>query len=205
MPKVTQNCPAQPSRTPRAPDWHAAFMTMLPSIQRHAQRAFRRLAAHDREEAVQAVIANCAVAYLRLVELGKPELGYATPLAQFAVRQHRAGRSVGTPMNCQDVAAPACQRRHGFAIESHGDWKLALTEDHRTTPAELAALRVDFGDWLETLSPRDRRVANALATGEQTSAVARLFQLTAGRVSQLRRELYLSWQRFLGETAAAVE
>ncbi len=79
MPKVSQNYPAQQLRTQCA-DWHAAFLTMLPSIQRHAQRAFRHLADHDREEAVQAVIANCALAFLRLVELGKPELGYATPL-----------------------------------------------------------------------------------------------------------------------------
>jgi DNA-binding NarL/FixJ family response regulator len=203
MPKIPPRGPAQPLRTPSA-DWHAAFLTMLPSIQRHAERAFRCLPAHDREEAVQAVIAHSALAYLRLVELGKAELGYATPLARFAVRQHRAGRSVGSRANCRDVASTACQRRRGFSVESHGDWKLVLVEDRRTTPADLAALRVDFGDWLQTLSPRDRQVANALATGERTSAVARLFQLTAGRVSQLRRELYLSWQRFLGEPTAKV-
>lgn len=73
------------------------------------------------------------------------------------------------------------------------------------TPADSAALRVDSADCLATLPPRDRRVAKALAIGEPTSAVARLLQITAGRVSQPRRELYLSWQRFLGETAAAVE
>ena len=198
MPKVPLNAPSQPLRTPSA-DWHAAFLTMLPSIQRDAERAFRRLSAHDREEAVQAVLAHSALAYLRLVELGKPELGYATPLAGFAVRQHRAGRRVGSRANSRDIASSTCQRRHGFSVESVDAWRMTLAEDRRMTPAELAALRVDFGDWLKTLSPRDRRVANALATGERTSAVARLFQLTAGRVSQLRRELYVSWQRFIGE------
>ena len=203
MPKISPKVGAPPLRTPTA-DWHAAFLTMLPSIQRHAELAFRRLPVHDREEAVQAVIAHCALAYARLVERGKPQRGYATPLARFAVRHYRAGRPVGSSANCRDVASAACQRRRGFAVESDGDWKMSLVEDRHTTPADLAALRVDFGDWLETLSPRDRRVAHVLATGEHTSAVARLFQLTAGRVSQLRRELWDSWRRFTGEEAWAM-
>ena len=203
MPKISPKSGAPPLRTHTA-DWHAAFLTMLPSIQRHAELAFRRLPVHDREEAVQAVTAHCALAYARLVELGKPQRGYATPLARFAVRHYRAGRHVGSRANCRDVASAACQRHNGFTVESHGDWKMTLIEDRHTTPADLAALRVDFGDWLETLSPRDRRVAHVLATGEHTSAVARLFQLTAGRVSQLRRELWDSWRRFTDEEAWAM-
>jgi len=179
--------------------WHAPFLAMLPSIQRQARRAFCGHSAHDREEAAAAVVALALTAYVRLFERGKPELAYATVLAEYAVRQYRAGRRLGCSLNCRDVASPTCQRRRGFSVQSHGDWELMLLEDRRTTPAELAALRVDFGDWLATLSPRDRQVAQVLATGEHTSAVARLFEVTAGRISQLRRELFNSWQRFMGE------
>lgn len=203
MANISPRRPAPPLCTPSA-DWHAAYLAMLPSIHRQAQRAFRCLPCHEREEAIQAVMANSALAYRRLVELGTPELGYTTPLAQFAVRQYRAGRTVGSRMNCRDVASIACQRRHGFNVQAHGDWKQTVTEDRRTTPAELAALRLDFADWLATLSPRDRRVAKALAIGERTTTVARLFKMTAGRVSQLRRELYVSWQRFFGEPVASI-
>ena len=179
--------------------WHAPFLAMLPSIQRQARRAFSGHSAHDREEAAAAVLALALAAYVRLVELGKPEMAYATVLAEYAVRHYRAGRCVGCRLNCRDVASPACQRRRGFAVESHGDWELTVIEDRRATPAELAALRVDFGDWLVTLSPRDRKLVNVLATGEPTSAVASMFRVTAGRVSQLRRELFHSWRRFMGE------
>ena len=48
-----------------------------------------------------------------------------------------------------------------------------------------------------------RRVARVLATGETTQATAKKFSLTAGRVSQLRRELQASWQALQGETVAA--
>ena len=88
-------------------------------------------------------------------------------------------------------------------MEPFDDWQEAMVETRRTTPAETAALRVDFGDWLATLSPLDRKLTKQLARGESTSAVATMFQLTAGRVSQLRRELEVSWRRFLGEPSVA--
>ena len=179
--------------------WHAPFLAMLPTIRRQARRAFCGHSAHDREEAAAAVVALALTAYVRLFERGKPELAYATVLAEYAVRQYRAGRRLGCSLNCRDVASPTCQRRRGFAVQSHGDWELTVIEDRRATPAELAALRVDFGDWLVTLSPRDRKLVNVLATGEPTSAVASMFRVTAGRVSQLRRELFHSWRRFMGE------
>ena len=38
-----------------------------------------------------------------------------------------------------------------------------------------------------------------LASGETTSGVAKLIKVTAGRVSQLRRELFDRWREFQGE------
>ena len=43
-----------------------------------------------------------------------------------------------------------------------------LVETRRTTPAEIAGFRVDFGEWLQSLTPRDRKLAKQLARGEQT-------------------------------------
>lgn len=50
-------------------------------------------------DAVQETVASAFVAYARLVKLGKEELAYATPLAQFAVRRvARAAPSVARLM-----------------------------------------------------------------------------------------------------------
>ena len=59
--------------------------------------------------------------------------------------------------------------------------------------------RIDFSDWLDSLKRRDRRVAEFLATGETTTVAARKFKVSAGRISQLRKELAQSWRRFVGE------
>ncbi len=56
-------------------------------------------------------------------------------------------------------------------------------------PADIAALRIEFSDWFTSLWPRDQRLASGLARGESTSAMANMFRITAGRVSQLRRDL----------------
>jgi len=42
-----------------------------------------------------------------------------------------------------------------------------------------------------------------LATGETTNAAAKKFRISAGRISQLRRELEESWKKFQGDLVAA--
>ena len=83
--------------------------------------------------------------------------------------------------------------------EAQDAWRTALVEDRRAGPAEIAAARIDVAAWLRTLSRRDRQIAKTLATGESTCGVARQFNLSSGRVSQLRGELEASWRGFQGE------
>ncbi len=160
-------------------------------------------------DAVQEAVASAFVAYARLVKLGKEELAYASPLAQIAVRRVRAGRTVGAPVNVNDVTSPWCQRRRGICVESLHEqdgrpgWRDFVVEDRQAGPADIAATRIDFDDWLCKLPERQRAIAEVLATGEETGTVARRFRLTPGRVSQIRRKLHRAWQSFQGEDGEA--
>ena len=88
--------------------------------------------------------------------------------------------------------------------EEENAWQEAVVQDTRATPVfDIVAFRVDFADWLASLSRRDRRIAESLALGNRTTDVAKRFNVCAGRVSQLRRELAESWRQFVGETEAA--
>lgn len=80
-----------------------------------------------------------------------------------------------------------------------GEWIEAVVEDHRTPVPEQVAFRCDFPAWLETLPRRNRPIAEALAVGHTTSAVARRFKVSPGLVFQLRDELRQSWLAFHGE------
>ncbi len=44
--------------------------------------------------------------FVRLVRRGKAGLAYPTPLADYAIRQVRAGRRVGCRQNAQDIMSP---------------------------------------------------------------------------------------------------
>jgi hypothetical protein len=188
------------------PAWQAGFVALLPDICRQIRFAFRRMERERREEATQEALANALVAYVRLIELGKTDVAYATPLANYAVRQVCSGRQVACPLNMYDVLSPYAQRKLGFTVsrlqqpdETEGTWKEILVEDPTCTPAELAASRIDFDAWLKKLPQRTRRIASTLATGTTTKETAKTLRLTPGRVSQLRRELAASWDEFHSE------
>jgi hypothetical protein len=146
------------------------------------------------------------VAFARLLDRGLEDVIYPTPLVQYAIRQVRGGRCVGGKLNANDVSAEYCQRRKQFALtaldqydEEQEQWKEELVEDKHAGPAETAASRLDFADWLRGLPKRLRRIAEALATGETTQTATRQFRFCPGRISQLRRELQQAWESFQGE------
>jgi hypothetical protein len=201
---------ASAQRNCSVPSWHETFLALVPSIVRHASHAFRRHPAKHREDAVQEVVANCLVAFVRLHELGKGDLVYPSVLARYAVKQYRAGRRVGTKTNTRDITSPAARRKHRHIVErldhlkeDGSGWKECLVEDRSAGPAATAMARIDYADWLRTLTPRNRRVANTLAEGESTSEASKRFGISAGRISQIRRELFDNWRAFQGEPAAA--
>jgi hypothetical protein len=179
---------------------------MLPIIKTHARVAFRYLAPEAREEAVQEVICNACCAYARLVELNKTDLAYPSALARFGVAQTREGRKVGGSLNVRDVSSDYCQRQKDLIVErldkfdkEEDAWQEVLVEDRHAGPAEVAATRIDFTTWLQVLPYRLRKIATFLANGETTTAAAKRFRVSQGRISQIRKELYRAWRRFQGE------
>lgn len=190
-----------------ATDWHVHFLAMLPAIEAHARVAFRRLDIEARDDAVQEVIANALVAFVRLVDLEKANVAYPSALARFAVAQFRDGRRVGNRLNIRDVLSPYAQKRKRFQVEhldrfdaTRDQWVEAIVEDHRTPVADQVAFRCDFPVWLESLPVRDRQIAQELAVGHSTGEVAKRFGVSPGRISQLRREMHQSWREFQDDT-----
>ena len=191
------------------PAWHNGFLEMVPAIETHAKIAFRRLDAEAREEAIQEVICNACCAYARLVELKKTEVAYPSVLARFGVAQTKDGRKVGGKLNCRDVLSDYCQRKKDLLVErldrfdSEEDaWDEILVEDRHAGPAETAIARIDFVTWLQLLPRRLRKIARFLANGETTSTAAKKFRVSKGRISQIRKELFLAWHSFQGEELA---
>jgi hypothetical protein len=205
--------------SPVNPRLHAQFLSLiLPYVERHARVVFRHFRCPDRKE--DAVCECIAVAwrwFLRLVKQGKDPAEFPSTLATFAARAVRCGRRLGRMERPKDVLSPRAQQLHGFQVESlplstrnthenlysvpHGQQRQDAFEerlrDNTITPVpEQVSFRLDFPAWLKTRSERDRRVVQDLMAGERTQDVAARHGLTAGRISQLRREFLQDWRRF---------
>ena len=178
---------------PAAPEWHEVFLRLLPSIRQHARIAFATLAPRPAKK-----LFKVSSATLRrhgpTRGAGQTRLAYATPLAQFGIRQVRDGRMTGGHLNCRDVLSPYCRKLKGITVErldkydeTEECWQEIPIPDQTCTPADLAASRIDVPAWFQKLKPRDRRIARFLGIGNRTSDAAEKFGMSEGRVSQLRR------------------
>ncbi len=185
--------------------WKRRFLQLLPRIRSHARFACRSLNASEREEALVEVVASSFCAFRRLVRLGKAEMAYATSLARYAVAQYRAGRRVASSMNAGDVLGPVAAYRKRVRIVSldlkdpDDRWAESLVDNIQSPVVDQVAFRVDFPEWLDRLSQRDRRLATLLAVGNSPSEAAHELGLSRSRVSQRREALRASWQAFHGD------
>ena len=200
----------QPDQDPversQAPTSHAKFLRLLPLIRQHAKFAFRNATQELKEDLVAEVIANSFAAFARLACRGRDDLAFATPLAQYAIRQVRSGRRIGGSLSNRDILSPRVIARQGLVRQPMYQWDREtrawhelLIEDRTAGPAETAAARIDFAVWRQQLPARLRELALALAHGETTTEVAQRFRVSPARISQLRSWLKQSWENFQGE------
>ncbi len=188
---------------PETTTWQEEFLEMMPTIEKLACFAFRDLGEEKKEEATSEVVANAMCAFRRLHERGQVQRVFASALARFAIKQLHDGRRVGTPQCSRDVFSRRAQTKAGFGVRSlsdpnprGGDWTECLIDERRTPVADQAAFRIDFPAWLTHQSKRDQRIVEKLSQRYTTSEVANEFQISPGRVSQLRSELADSWRKF---------
>lgn len=188
------------------------FEAMLPALEGEIRRQARRLPRSKREELAGEALGLAFKIYVSLERRGRHRFASAKTLAEYGFRQALQGRRVGSASCTQDVLSFHAQRHGNFSVArfGHGSgrqtgvtWDEALVESRKAGPAELAAWRLDFGDWLASLPSRSRAIAETLATGETTKEVAQQFGVSPGRISQVRRELHEAWCQFQGESVSS--
>jgi hypothetical protein len=177
------------------------FLRILPSVQQHAHCYFRHLGAEAREEAVAQATALAFATFRRLQERGKDPLAFSGKLARIAAKQVQAGRSLGNHQSSTDILSRATQRRWGFRVQSLArqraadseSWQQAVVDNTQTPPADAAAFRIDFRQWLASLTPRNRQLVDLLVLSHTPTYAARQLKLSRGRISQLRKAFARQW------------
>jgi hypothetical protein len=187
---------------------HAAFLTILPRIQLHGRVYFRHKNPEKREEMIAEMVGLAWKSFVNCARNGKDATQFPMALARFAAQAVHNGRRLCGQEKIKDVLSPRAQQHHNFTVVSlpegsslNGNvFDEALIDNTQTPPPDQVAFRIDFPAWRLTRSERDRRVIDDLMVGERTLDVADKHGLTAGRVSQLRRDFFQDWSRFCGET-----
>src|SRR5207253_2527523 len=120
------------------------------------------------EDCVQETLCLCWLWTCRLWQQGKDALEFPTTLASYATRHVRSGRSfAGKKTYRNDALSPLAQAVHGFLTQAlpgveaqtGSPWQAALQDNTRSPVDEQAAFRLDFPEWLFTLSDRNRHIA----------------------------------------------
>jgi hypothetical protein len=177
-----------------SPSREAVFTDIiLPAVVRAAHWHFRELKRKDDdsfEDAQAGAMAHAWELFCKALEAGKEPQHFPSSIAAIACRLVRRGRRVGTSENVRCALRGAEIGRTRREV-----WIDAVAESRAPVPDQVA-FRLDFPEWLDSLSARDRELALELATGTPTQECAALFSVTPGRVSQLRRELMESWEDF---------
>jgi DNA-directed RNA polymerase specialized sigma24 family protein len=199
-----------------AHDAHRAFDAALGRIDAVLRHQFRTWPRARRRDAIDDARAYTWLAWHGLLARGQDPIAVGvTAIAVNACRAVRNGRSVGSARSvgrgAMDVHHPRARLATGIRVVSlerlggpPGRWQDWLAAGDRYGPANEAAFRIDFADWLAALPPTRRRVADLLSQGLGTGEVARLLGVTSSAVSQSRDWLARSWGRFQGQTDAAV-
>ena len=179
---------------------------MLPQIERLTEQLYRHFEPNRRDEAKQSAIVHCLLSYMRMHRRGRAHFATASTLVWYANLQVKCGRPAGGRMNGKDLLSEYAQRRRGFKVAqlhaydpSTGSLIDSLADDIRAPIPDVVAVRLDSRAWFASLGPRSRGIAADLAKGCSTSEVARKHGVSAGRISQLRRELENSWTQFQHE------
>jgi hypothetical protein len=187
----------------------AAFLAVLPTVQRNAQMKFRYVrCVHQRADLIQEVLAY-GLKWTRLLwARGKDVRNFPARLAHYAVLAVRNGRRLCGSTRAKDVTNTATQARVGFAcgLADHQSGTSnpvaeALHDNTRSDVADQAAFRIDFPVWLLTCTGRDRRIIGDMLRETRTLDLARKYRLSEGRISQLRRKYCEEWRQFHGEAA----
>lgn len=210
-------------RPPSARRLSQGFLALLPRIRLHAEISFRDIRCPARsDDAIAEAVALAFKWFVRLARRGKDASQFASVLATYAVRAVRSGRRLCKQESAKDVLSPTAQQRHGFRVESlpistrvahealygqpqgqhHLDAYEERLRDNAVTPVpDQVAFRIDWPAWLGTLTARERRIIRAMAQNERTADLSRRFEVSPGRISQMRSEFHDGWQRFTGDEA----
>ena len=189
----------------------AHFNSIYPELKSRLNCLSRHF--HEPEEAFSEMLASCWRNLLSKFQRTGILLS-ASALAFIAHKRHASGRVISGYSNC-DVLADNTFRSGRVRVVSFAQMTTtnkahalddstvkritaALSLSERESPANLAAVRIDWRELCRRLDPRLRRIVEGLSVGEKKAKLAKQLKISAGRLSQLLVDLAKAIVEFFG-------
>ncbi|MFO0825306.1 MAG: hypothetical protein U0792_19655 [Gemmataceae bacterium] len=192
------------------------FEELLPKLTRYFGSVFRFVRCEaTRNDFIAEGVALAWKWYVRLKQQGKEPAEFVTTLARYAARAVRSGRTVCGQQKSKDVLSLTARIKYGIGVVQFASripteekrrpapipdenliYEQHVTDDTLTPIPDQVAFRLDWSVFLGTLTPRDRNIAAFLALGHQATEAAHEFNLSLGRISQVRKDWQRRWCEF---------
>ena len=173
----------------------ARFEERFPEFQNKARTYFGGYTPEAKDEAIANSLFLTWHHFTGLVRKGKADDKRLTSTFYYSMRQTRSGRMMRAVKYGHSRELFDHARNGGEAIIT--GLNLDAYVSRHTTVLDVVAFRVDTRDWLESLTEKQRRRAVDLAEGRTTQECARDWGVSEAAVSQYRRQLNESYQRFV--------
>ena len=201
MPNTVNEPESQPGNPEILSRAQAAFTELLPRIERIAGLQHRRLPPGLREDAVAETIGRAWHAYRKMSLEGRDPAPLLDGMVRFSARHVRAGKLLGRSES-RDVTSRLSRGAGDYFVTALplGDDDEVAAEvrdalrDRAPSPADEAAWRIDWRDFLAALSDKQRAVAEGLEAGLNPTEIARQRGVSKAAVQQVRDTLIRKWQ-----------
>ena len=199
---------------------HAKYLSILPRIELHGRIYFRHLDPHRKADAIQEMRALAWKWLLAINRQGKDPAQFMMAFSTYLARAVNSGRRLAGMAKSKDVMNLHAQKCYGFKVETlpqtprtyhdnlyatpkvqelHDAFEERLCDNTITPVIDQVQFRIDFPAWLQTLTGRERRMIRGMARNERTLDLSKQFELSPARISQIRREFQIDWNRFIDE------
>jgi len=163
------------------------------------------MGSEDPEELVQDATASAAEMLEAMEKAGKEPLPHS--IAYYSIQRTKSGRRSYGDIRT-DVMSPGFQMDHDGPVcsmqEPAGDDEELTISDAIASKSEDTATKVlralDWDAFLDTLDARKRRIVEEMMMGFGTGDIARLFSVSAARITQIKREIAQDIKEFMGDS-----
>ena len=192
--------------TSPVPSFDTLLAKMEPHFRYYAKRFIRRKGSRrfDFDDVMQDLIGIALKMYRSLIRRGRGKEAYFTPIMQYTIKRHRAGRRlVGS--NTTDLLAEqtqvlgrcdACQLSQFDVGQDTWDFM----QDRHVSVVDSVQMSMDYETWLQRQTPRDQKIITDLSHGFGTCEVAKKYGVSAALISQYRNRYAKSWKDFIADT-----